>query len=544
MKKICFCLMIGLIIQLHLFSQIGPEKFMINIGGPQIDRTTNLDLWQSDKILVGGHTYSFDDPEDQDAFLNILSTQGELLNSWSISTDARDALTAVISLSDQSFLVSGNTVKNNTNGTTDDWYFLKLNSSGFITMNKSLGNLGNDDQLHYSSLTSDHRIINCGASNFSGNRTGTLALIDTLGGIIWAKVFDPGSSWESFEEVREVEDGFLVVGLSDIITDDDRAVMLCKFDFAGNLLWSRVYENGDLSVSSKHIEVLDDDNIYIIDHILNEDDLDILLIKVNATGGVVWAKSIGSFGSENFRFLAPSNDGNLILGGSTNSFGQDNQNGLVCKINPEGDVLWAHAYGHDGDDYIYNILPFSNDERSGYFMVGSSNSFKMDGDLDGTFTKISEAGFGFLDCFTQSLFLETEDLTGQISVQTLDTDAVEPWIQSTNQEFIITERNISVKEMDCPPMTTSASDVELDNFINIHPNPAVDEVIVKLDGITIDEHAILGLSCINGKKLIEQKLQRAEENIKLDLSPFPNGLYFITVQNSSDRATKKLVIQR
>ena len=246
------------------------------------------------------------------------------MEQWSLvgqfGTIKRDFVSNIIPLSESTFIITGKTITDNA---SDDWVFLKMNTNGIITMNKSWGANDHDDELLTAILTSDNNIVACGVSGIPGpnQHVGRLMKIDTLGGLIWAKTFDHGNSSEVFVEVRETQDGYLMSGFTNAIESSGSNVFLTKVDFNGNLLWSFVYDEGQFSSGNRALEVLDNNEIIIVDQLQQGDDNDILLIKVNSTGSVVWAKKFGGPGKDICRFVKQANDGGILVGGYTNSFG-------------------------------------------------------------------------------------------------------------------------------------------------------------------------------------------------------------------------------
>lgn len=513
--------------------------FAMTFGGTEEDNLSSIKVTSTGRAITGGRTHGFDAPQGRDMLVSILNTDGSLSNSWTIGTDTRDGINSIVPLSEHSFIITGATVKNNTGATTDDWVILKMGTAGHITMEKFLGNPDHDDQLHGAILTSDKRIVACGVTGIpGGNRIGTVAMLDTLGGILWAKAFDEGPSIEVFEKIKETTDGLLIVGSSNALDGSGQDVSLAKLDFSGNLLWSKVYDDGNISRGDKFIEVLENGEAIIVDNLVNGDDLDILLIKVNATGGVIWARKYGGPKSESCNFIIQGNDGNLLAGGSTNSFGQDGSNALLFKIDPAGNLLWAHAYGEDGNESFYSIDRFAAENSQRYLLAGLSSSFTQDGNTDAFVVRVNENGQGFLQCFTSDISLESEDRTSQITVNNIG--ALSNWSEPASHDFTVTERSLE-SLMLCPPVNTY--EAHSHSSLRLFPNPAGGQALVRWE-LPLPQNGSLQLFNAQGRLMLRREIEQGTSEVALDTSQLPDGLYFLEVQIGKKIDAGKLMVRR
>lgn len=536
MKKLTPLIITALCFTYVAWGQYPP--FAKTFGGEKEDILSSIKIMSTGRAIAGGRTHSFDASQDRDMLISILDIDGSLLDNWTIGTDTRDGINTIIPLSEHSFIITGATVKNNTSATTDDWVVLKMGTAGHITMEKFLGNPDHDDQLHGAVLTSDKRIVACGVTGIlGGNRIGTVAMLDTLGGLLWAKAFDEGPSIEVFEKVKETKDGLLIVGSSNALEEADQDISLTKIDFSGNLLWSKVYDDGNASRGDKFIEVFDNGEAIIVDNLVNGDDLDILLIKVNATGGIIWARKYGGPKSESCNFIVRGNDGNLLAGGTTNSFGQDGSNALLFKIDPAGNLLWAHAYGEDGDESFYSIDRFTAENRQGYVMAGSSSSFTQDGNTDAFVVRVNEHGQGFLQCFTSGISLESEDRTSQITVNNIGT--LSNWTEPASHDFTVTERSLELLEL-CPPVSTNETHAQ--TRLRLFPNPAGGQALVQWEFPLLQDGS-LQLFNAQGRLMLRRAIERGASELALDTSQLPDGLYFLEVRTAQKIEAGKLAVR-
>ena len=136
---------------------------------------------------------------------------------------------------------------------------------------------------------------------------------------------------------------------------------------------------------------------------------DIMLIKYNSLGTLVWTKHYGGSGEDNIFDAVCDNNNNLILSGyfedtltlgSQTLISQGGLDGFIAKVNPSGNVLWALSYGGIGDEGGNEI---SVDQNGNIFTCADS-----DGDLTiGTFS--------FLNTGIKDSYLIVLDSLGAIS---------------------------------------------------------------------------------------------------------------------------------
>jgi gliding motility-associated-like protein len=100
-------------------------------------------------------------------------------------------------------------------------------------------------------------------------------------------------------------------------------------------------------------------------------------------------------GDEVIEWLIPSNDGNLILGGTSNSLDPDGD-GLFIKTDLNGNIIWSKVIVGSSVDQIVKIIACFD---GGYVAIGSTSSYGQGG-LDVWVTRIDEEGeVVWSDCY-------------------------------------------------------------------------------------------------------------------------------------------------
>lgn len=99
--------------------------------------------------------------------------------------------------------------------------------------------------------------------------------------------------------------------------------------------------------------------------------LDLWLLKLNATGTVEWQYFYGGPGQERPYQIRQTSDGGYAVLGWTNSFGAGYTDAWFLKLDALGSIQWQKAYGGAGTD-IASGFQLTSD--GGYILVGYSNS--------------------------------------------------------------------------------------------------------------------------------------------------------------------------
>ncbi len=114
----------------------------------------------------------------------------------------------------------------------------------------------------------------------------------------------------------------------------------------------------------------------------NHGGFDILVIKINSTGGLEWQKLFGGTAMDFGRSIVTTSDGGYIVAGYTASTDFDavgnhgNKDYLLLKLNSLGNVEWKKCLGGSLDDYCDTVI---NTSDGGYALAGYSGSH--DGDV-------------------------------------------------------------------------------------------------------------------------------------------------------------------
>lgn len=329
-----------------------------------------------------------------------------------------------------------------------------------------------------------------------------------------------GTNEDNFRDVLEEGDEYVIAGYSSSSDGDITAnsgspdVLFGKLSRSGEKKWIKTYGGNGTEYVLKMTKTVDGDYIIVGrtdstsgNIVSSHGGVDALAIKVDKDGNIKWKKTYGGSGDDFFYWVEPTSDGNYILTGSTNSNNGDltgnygDQDFLLMKIDPNGNILWTKNYGGSLFDRFMEIKQLKNGD---FIAVGKTKSSNNDlssnnGTNDFAIARFTSSGnkiwiknLGGYDEEVLNSIVENEDgtLTGfgysdsygnstQMIVTKLDSNGNQLWIKkfgSTDTDYIA--RAIKVENNNYLTVGYSGDDVNGD----IPSNKGItDFTIMKLD---------------------------------------------------------------
>ncbi len=115
---------------------------------------------------------------------------------------------------------------------------------------------------------------------------------------------------------------------------------------------------------------------------------DVFVMKLAPSGSLMWSKAIGGSGDDNAYAVTVDGAGNIIIAGSTSSFGAGGDDVYVVKLDGAGNLVWATAVGGTGNDYAEAVTV---DAAGDLVVAGHTQSFGA-GAIDMYVAKLTGTG--------------------------------------------------------------------------------------------------------------------------------------------------------
>jgi hypothetical protein len=287
---------------------------------------------------------------------------------------------SILQTHNNSYIINGNT-NSYSSGGYDAW-ILKVNHNGDVLWSTTIGGL-QDDYLSSIEQTSDNGYIASGWTTSFGVVIENMWLLklDKDGNEEWNITYKSESANYGFSVKETTDKGFLIAGKIFSSKKNYFDAWLLKTNFTGNITWSKIYEH-EFGTEFILMQEMNDGTYTILGNydINNKNRSDIWLLKIDNEGIKQFDKFYhGSKFEQGFSInLTPDNG--LIITGQTTSFGTGNSDVILIKIDSDlgleyenigPEFLWFKTYGGSGMDSGYNFLK-TNDGH--LVIVGSSSS--------------------------------------------------------------------------------------------------------------------------------------------------------------------------
>ncbi len=258
-----------------------------------------------------------------------------------------------------------------------DIFLIKTDANGNVVWAKTYGGT-NDDWAYSVQQTSDGGYIVAGITYSFGVDSGDIFLIktDANGNVQWAKTYG-GTRYERAYSVQQTSDGgYIVAGYTESFGWSNEAIFLIKTDTNGNVIWAKTYNEGTFNRAFSVQQT--SDGGYIVAGWTYSWPYDyIFLIKTDANGNIIWSKTYRGTDDDWATSVQQTSDGGYIVAGITSSFGAGWYDIFLIKTDANGNIIWAKTYGGTDDDRAYSVQQTSD----GGYIVAGVNSFSASGDI-------------------------------------------------------------------------------------------------------------------------------------------------------------------
>jgi hypothetical protein len=331
-----------------------------------------------------------------------------------IGGSGSDILNVIRETADNGFILGGTSFSGLSGEKTEagigsaDYWILKLDNSGNIEWQNTIGGTGADDLLALN-ITDDGGYILGGHSSSpvsgdktlapygpSGNADYWILKLTASGVIEWQKVYGGNNVDVCYSANQTADGGYILGGHSlsgsnGIKTDSNVGLYdywVIKTDGAGNIEWQNGLGGKGYDLSRALIET--SDGGYLIGGYSNSGATgdknepligiyDYWVIKLSATGSIEWQNTIGGTSDEYLFSLMETSDGSFLLGGySYSGIGGDkiettegSADFWIVKLDALGSIASQEVIGAEDNEYLYSI---SQAPDGGYIIGGQSGS--------------------------------------------------------------------------------------------------------------------------------------------------------------------------
>ena len=167
--------------------------------------------------------------------------------------------------------------------------------------------------------------------------------MNSAGDTLWTKLYGSASGHDMARAVIETSDGGFALACETQSGAGGIDAVIMKTDSVGNLLWSKAFGGTDDELGHSIIE-MNDGGLVLAGEALSFSGTgyeEIFLVKVDASGNLVWSKTLSGGSGDIARGIAKTADGGFIVSGDESSL---NYGVCLAKFDVNGDTTWCHTY--------------------------------------------------------------------------------------------------------------------------------------------------------------------------------------------------------
>jgi hypothetical protein len=208
---------------------------------------------------------------------------------------------------------------------------------------KNYGGTGSDNGIDIATL-SDGSIISVGTSNSYGAGGNDIMVVKTnsSGVLLWINYLGGSSDDQGRSVAIGSNDEIYISGITTSSGAGAVDIYLAKLNASGSILWTKTL--GGSASDYVNDMLFKNNKLFLIGSTLSSGagGEDIYFVSTDTSGTIVNSKTLGGTAADFANCIATTNDGNLILGGRSASF--TGLNVYVAKINYVGDTLWTKKF--------------------------------------------------------------------------------------------------------------------------------------------------------------------------------------------------------
>lgn len=341
--------------------------------------------------IVAGFTNSFG-AGGFDAWVLRLDGGGNILWQKTYGGSTDDYATTVAPTSDGGFFVGGTSQGLGFQGFPYVGWVLKLDAGGNLLREDRYGGTNSYSVVSVESLPDGGYTLAGDSHPFPASGKVWLLRADSAGNVVWERVFGGGFDDRAYDLHLTSDGGYVLAGR--IVAAGGANSRVMKLDSTGTVTWQRFLispgQNEALAVQPA------DDGGYVISGptiAFGAGNGDAWVVKLDASGTVLWQKTYGGAAYDTASDLRATGDGGFVVAGNTRSFGAGQDDIWLLKLSATGSILWQRTFGGAAAERAYSVRATSD---GGLIVAGETQSFGA-GNVDVWLLRLGPTG-GIGEC--------------------------------------------------------------------------------------------------------------------------------------------------
>jgi len=191
--------------------------------------------------------------------------------------------------------------------------------------------------------------------------------------------------------VQTSDGGYVIGGTCDVLINQNNDFQFIKTDASGNVLWTKTVGGAGIDWGYSLIQSSDKGLVmvgYTKSFGMGNDD--VYVVKLDSIGNTLWTRTIGGTQNEVGTSIVQTLDGGYVIAGNTKSYGAGNNDTYIIKLDAAGNLAWTKTIGGPGNDSFLLGTSIIQTSDSGYAVAGCAQ-FDSQG-LDLYLIKLNQNG--------------------------------------------------------------------------------------------------------------------------------------------------------
>lgn len=234
---------------------------------------------------------------------------------------------------------------------------------------KSYGNTGYDYGRDIKQTPDTGYIATGSSSSFgSANADAFLLKVDSLGNFKWSYNYGgPDSDWGN-SVILTHDSTYAIGGYTNSYGAGGFDFYLVRAGANGTPLWQKTYGGSNWDKGDALAEIPADSGFIIVGetYSFGAGGKDMYMVRTDQNGDTIWTKTYGGINDDWATGVLVDGDSIVVCGG-TKSFGAGMSDGIILKMDLDGNLGWVKVKGHELEDYYTAIEKFS----ASYYLSGT-----------------------------------------------------------------------------------------------------------------------------------------------------------------------------
>ena len=366
------------------FSSSGVDQWNLTIGEGN-DFGNGIAVDSADNIIITGYKFS-SSTSSWDAFIVKCHPSGVKLWSRTLGGNGDEHGYGIAVDSTNEIVITGET--NSSGAGLDDAFIAKYSTFGVKLWNTTWGGAGNDSGHGVTADPADDTIV-VGFTNSFGASGYDAFVLHVSTAPLWYDSWGGLTVDESRDVAMDSEDNILLAGYTDSFGAGGIDAFVAKYSSLGVQEWNFTWGGSGIEYGSA-VAVDSTDNVVVTGSTrsFGAGGYDAFVAKYSSSGIQQWNLTWGESNHDYGYGVAVDSEDNIVVIGSTEFFGADNEDAFIVKYSSSGLQLWNATWGGFGSEYGYDVAIDSVDN---IIVAGHTYSF-VEGISDAFIVKYSSSG--------------------------------------------------------------------------------------------------------------------------------------------------------